>query len=88
MKQKRQILEYLQAGNSLTQIVALNKFGSFRLSAVVFDLKKETGLNIKNVQAEIEYPEETNFSGMRKDKTKHAEYIIVRNGAEQMSMMI
>ncbi len=41
-----QIKEYLLAGNSLTPIEALNMFGAFRLSAVVFKLK-EQGLNIK-----------------------------------------
>ena len=41
-----QIKEHLLAGNSLTPIEALNMFGAFRLSAVVFKLK-EQGLNIK-----------------------------------------
>lgn len=46
MNQKKLILTYLQRGNSLTPLEALNMFGSFRLGAVIFELKKE-GHNIK-----------------------------------------
>lgn len=38
--QKDQILDYLKFGNSITPIEALDKFGCFRLSAVVFKLRK------------------------------------------------
>lgn len=39
--QRAQIAKYLMAGNKITPLEALNKFGSLRLSAVVFDLKKK-----------------------------------------------
>ena len=39
------ILAYLIRGNSITPLEALKMFGSFRLGAVVFELKKE-GHNI------------------------------------------
>jgi hypothetical protein len=42
------ILEYLKSGNSITPIEALNLFGCFRLSARIYDLKKE-GHDIKPV---------------------------------------
>lgn len=39
--QKHRILNYLQAGNKLTPIEALNLFGSFRLAATIHKLKQE-----------------------------------------------
>lgn len=39
--QAGQILEYLKAGNAITPIDALNKFGCFRLGARIWDLKRE-----------------------------------------------
>ena len=46
MNQTNQILEYLQEGNSITPIEALNKFGCFRLGARIWDLKNK-GYEIK-----------------------------------------
>ncbi len=46
MSQKDLVLRYLKDGNSITPIEALNRFNSFRLSAIIFDLKKD-GHNIK-----------------------------------------
>jgi hypothetical protein len=43
--QKQQIRAYLTKGKSITPIDALNKFGCFRLSARIADLRDE-GLNI------------------------------------------
>jgi hypothetical protein len=43
--QKENILEYLQIGNKITPLEALYQFGSFRLSAVIFELRQE-GYNI------------------------------------------
>tara|TARA_R100000406_G_scaffold86461_1_gene70496 strand:- start:70 stop:267 length:198 start_codon:yes stop_codon:yes gene_type:complete len=50
MSQNTQILNYLLSGKKLTPLTALNKFGCFRLSARILDLRKE-GHNIttKNV---------------------------------------
>lgn len=44
--QMQAIKEWLEAGNPITPLVALEKFGCFRLSAQIFNLKK-LGLNIK-----------------------------------------
>ncbi|MFC3902270.1 Helix-turn-helix domain-containing protein [Acinetobacter marinus] len=38
--QKSQILAYMQTGNTITPIEALNKFGCFRLSDVIFRLRQ------------------------------------------------
>ena len=43
--QKSLIKHYLQSGHDITPLEALNMFGCMRLSAVIFDLKKE-GYNI------------------------------------------
>jgi len=43
--QKENVLEYLQRGNKITPLEALYQFGSFRLSAIIFDLRQE-GFNI------------------------------------------
>jgi hypothetical protein len=44
--QSGRILKHMQEGYGITPITALNKYGCFRLAAVVFDLKKE-GHNIR-----------------------------------------
>lgn len=44
--QMQAIKEWLEAGNSITPLVALEKFGCFRLSAQIFNLKK-LGLKIE-----------------------------------------
>ena len=43
--QKQQILAYLEKGKAITPIQALSKFGCFRLSARISDLRND-GLNI------------------------------------------
>ena len=45
MSQTKQILRYLQEGNTITPIEALNKFKCFRLGARIWDLRKK-GYNI------------------------------------------
>ena len=45
--QKKQILEYLKEGNKLTPILALKRFGCFRLSARIYELRRE-GYPIKS----------------------------------------
>tara|TARA_B100001093_G_C26469350_1_gene859902 strand:+ start:95 stop:337 length:243 start_codon:yes stop_codon:yes gene_type:complete len=40
MSQNTQILSYLKQGKKITPIDALNKFGCFRLSARILDLRK------------------------------------------------
>ena len=38
--QNAQIFAYLKAGNRLTSLVALNKFGCFRLASRISDLRR------------------------------------------------
>lgn len=45
MTQKDEVENVLKNGQSITPIEALNKFGAFRLSAIIFDLREE-GLDI------------------------------------------
>ena len=45
--QRKQIREYLLAGNTITALEALNLFGAFRLSAHIFVLKNDYGMNIE-----------------------------------------
>lgn len=66
MTQEEMVLEYLKAGNSLTPLDALQKFGCFRLSAVIFNLKKY-GHNIKT---------EMISNGTRFGKKQFAKYTI------------
>ncbi len=40
MSQTKQILDYMLAGNNISPIQALNMFGSFRLGARCYDIKK------------------------------------------------
>lgn len=44
--QKYRIRKWLLEGKSITPIDALNYFGAFRLSAIIFDLRNE-GMNIE-----------------------------------------
>jgi len=46
MSQEKQILKYMQSGNSITPMDALNRFGCFRLGARIYDLKN-SGYKIK-----------------------------------------
>lgn len=41
VKQTEAIKEHLEAGNTITAIEALNKFGCFRLASRIHDLKTE-----------------------------------------------
>jgi hypothetical protein len=40
MSQIKQILEYMQDGNTISPLEALKKFGSFRLGARIWELKQ------------------------------------------------
>lgn len=46
MSQEAQIEQYLRAGNSITPLEALNKFGCFRLGARIKELR-DAGLDIR-----------------------------------------
>ena len=41
LTQNQQILEYLKSGKTITPLIALKKFGCFRLSARIFNLKEQ-----------------------------------------------
>ena len=41
MSQSQQILEYMKAGNGITPLDALHKFGCLRLGARIYDLKRD-----------------------------------------------
>lgn len=41
MSQKQQVLKHLESGRELSPIEAFNLFGTMRLSAIIFALKKE-----------------------------------------------
>lgn len=49
--QNKDILQYLRRGRSITPLVALEKFGVFRLSGRVWDLR-QLGHNIKTTTIE------------------------------------
>lgn len=45
--QRKQVKAWLLKGKSITPIEALQNFGAFRLSAIIYCLKYEDGMNIK-----------------------------------------
>ena len=50
LTQNQQILDYLKSGKTITPLTALNKFGCFRLSARIFNLREQGNAIItKNV---------------------------------------
>jgi hypothetical protein len=59
--QKEQIKKYLLSRKTITPIQALNKFGCFRLAAVIYNLKNE-GLKIVT---EMEYNKNKQFARYR-----------------------
>jgi hypothetical protein len=59
--QKEQIKKYLLSKKTITPIQALNKFGCFRLAAVIYKLKDE-GLKIVT---EMEYNKNKQFARYR-----------------------
>ena len=59
--QKEQIKKYLLSRKTITPIQALNKFGCFRLAAVIYKLKNE-GLKIVT---EMEYKKNKQFARYR-----------------------
>ena len=61
MTQNQQIKSYLEKGKAITPIQALNKFGCFRLAAVIYKLKNE-GLKIVT---EMEYNKNKQFARYR-----------------------
>ena len=52
MNNKEKILNYLKEHKSITQLEAINMFWDWRLSAKIYNLKKE-GYNIKTEQIKV-----------------------------------
>ena len=68
MSQKKDILKYLQSGEELTPIKALNLFNCFRLAARIEELRKEG------------YPIESQLSWNYTNKKVFANYWMCKNG--------
>ena len=66
--QRENILEYLEIGNKITPLEALYQFGSFRLSAIIFELRQE-GFNIITHKKKV-------------DKKTFAEYELVKEKSD------
>tara|TARA_R100000773_G_C4221308_1_gene120442 strand:- start:4011 stop:4250 length:240 start_codon:yes stop_codon:yes gene_type:complete len=64
MSQEKQIKHYLESGGKISGISALDKFGCYRLSAVIFNLR-EKGLDIK-----------TKMVATNNGQKKYAEYYL------------
>lgn len=63
------VLEYMQSGKPITSLIAFEKFGATRLSAIIYNLRKQ-------------YPIET-INRLTKDKYGHtiqyAEYVLTES---------
>lgn len=46
MTKKDKVRQHLEWGKTLTQIEALKRYGSMRLSSIIFDLKHKEGMDI------------------------------------------
>lgn len=51
--QTEQILEYLQKGNSITPLEALNLFGCLRLGARIWDIKNKLGIPVNSKMVKL-----------------------------------
>jgi hypothetical protein len=49
LSQKEHVKQYLEEGNTITPLEALNKFGSFRLGAIIHTLRHEEEMDIINL---------------------------------------
>ena len=57
MSQRKKIKEWLEEGNEITPLDALNKFGCFRLGAIIHTLRHEGQMDIINLNktGEVRY---------------------------------
>lgn len=51
MNKRKAVLQWLQTGASISSIEAIENFGATRLSAIIFDLKRQ-GHNIETVMCD------------------------------------
>ncbi len=49
LSQREQVKKYLEEGNTITPLEALNKFGSLRLGAIIHTLRHEDEMDIINL---------------------------------------
>lgn len=65
--QKSKVRAHLQSGQSITQGDALERYGCFRLAAIIHTLKNDYGMNIKTELVKNKYG------------TKYGKYTMVKN---------
>lgn len=51
--QTKQILEYMLAGNTITPLEALRKFGCLRLTSRIWDIEQLTGIRPKRERVKV-----------------------------------
>jgi hypothetical protein len=51
--QTKQILEYMQQGNTITPLEALRKFGCLRLTSRIWDIEQLTGIRPKRERVKV-----------------------------------
>lgn len=67
MTKQEKVLSHLKANKSITPLEALKKYGTFRLSALIFNLKKE-GWNIDSKRTNV---------GSKKEPVYVAQYSLI-----------
>jgi len=82
MSQNEMILDYLQRGNSLTSLEALNLFGCFRLASRINDLKNKI-INEK-LPYEIESKMESHTDELGCEK-HYKRYYLVKKEVEEVA---
>ena len=72
MKQKRttqddRVLAYMQSHGGITQKIAINEFGAYRLSAIIHKLRHKRGLNIvsENMTEKNRYGDSRTFANYK-----------------------
>ena len=51
--QKQRVLEFMENGNSITPIEALERFGCFRLAHIIWEIRKDSGIGIKPISITV-----------------------------------
>lgn len=60
--QIKMVLDYLKQGNKITQADAIRKFGAYRLSAIIFELRKEYNIKTEIKTAKNRFGKPVNFA--------------------------
>jgi hypothetical protein len=69
--QKSKVKKHLESGQSITPIEALERYGCFRLAAIIWTLKHEDGMNIKTENVKNKYG------------TKYGKYTLVNDSSSK-----